>query len=103
MTLYKVAKVDDQQPDSLTAVEVGGTEICLARLGDGTYCALEDLCTHEDIPLSEGTLMGTQVECPAHSSRFSVVDGDVQGLPAIDRAQTYRVVIEGGDVFVDID
>jgi nitrite reductase/ring-hydroxylating ferredoxin subunit len=42
------------------------------------------------------------VECPRHASRFDVRTGKVTGLPAVIPAKTYPVVVENGEVYVEV-
>ena len=102
MARYAVAKIDDLAVDEMKKVVLDGEEICLAHAEDGSYYALSDICTHEEYSLSDGELWGMDVECPAHGSRFNVHTGAVTGLPAVIPARTYRVIVEGDDVYVEI-
>ena len=40
--------------ESLKAVRVDETEICLAHAEDGNFYAINDVCTHENFLLSMG-------------------------------------------------
>lgn len=84
--------------------EVAGAVLCLVRLGDRVY-ALEDRCSHEDVPLSEGEVDvdERQIECPRHGSRFDLVDGTPLSLPAVRPVRTFFVEVEGKDVFVMVE
>ncbi|MDT7763563.1 MAG: 3-phenylpropionate/trans-cinnamate dioxygenase ferredoxin component, partial [Mycobacterium sp.] len=62
---------------------------------------ISDLCSHEEIELSDGELDGEDVECPAHGSRFNVRTGEVSGLPAEDPVATYPVTVEEGKIIID--
>jgi len=73
----------------------------LARLASGEVFAISDLCSHEDIELSDGDLDGEDVECPAHGSRFNVRTGEVSGLPAEEPVATYPVTVVDGQIVVD--
>ncbi len=69
------------------------------RTGAGVsarYCAVEDLCTHAAIPLSEGSLEGCVVECSVHGARFDVSDGSVVRRPALRPLCTFPVSDELG-------
>jgi 3-phenylpropionate/trans-cinnamate dioxygenase ferredoxin subunit len=65
--------------------------------------ALEDVCSHEEIPLSEGEIDGTTIECWLHGSRFDLHTGQPTGLPATRPVPTYPTRIEGGDVYVRLN
>jgi 3-phenylpropionate/trans-cinnamate dioxygenase ferredoxin component len=100
MTRHLVAKIDDLEVDTMQKVIVDGEEICLAHAEDGEYYAIGDICTHEEYSLSDGELWGLDVECPAHGSRFCLLDGSVTGFPAVIPAKAYQVEIDGHDVYI---
>jgi len=102
MTRARVAAVSEIAPGSLHACVAGGTSICLARTSEGAFYALRDLCSHEQTPLSDGDLVGDQVECPLHGSRFDLATGEPTELPAWEPVQTFPVVVDGDDVLVDV-
>ncbi|MDT7720221.1 MAG: 3-phenylpropionate/trans-cinnamate dioxygenase ferredoxin component [Mycobacterium sp.] len=85
----------------LMRVEANGAPVCLVRLASGEVFAISDLCSHEEIELSDGELDGEDVECPAHGSRFNVRTGEVSGLPAEDPVATYPVTVEEGKIIID--
>jgi 3-phenylpropionate/trans-cinnamate dioxygenase ferredoxin subunit len=97
-----VAAVDEVPVDSLKRVEAAGLPICLAHAEDGSFYAINDVCTHEEYSLCEGELWGLEVECPQHSSRFDLRSGAVRGLPAVIPVETYPVSVEDGQVFVEV-
>lgn len=84
-----------------TAVEVEGNRIALFNL-DGDVFAIDDACTHEGAPLSEGTVQGDEVVCPECGSRFSVMSGEARGLPAMEDVTSYEVRVTDDDVEVEI-
>lgn len=102
MAKHVVGKVDDLEPDTMRKVVLDGEEICLAHAEDGNYYAIGDICSHEEYNLSDGELWGLDVECPAHGSRFNLVTGQVDALPATQPVRTYRVTLEGDDVYVEL-
>ncbi|MGE0304433.1 MAG: non-heme iron oxygenase ferredoxin subunit [Acidimicrobiia bacterium] len=71
---------------------------------DGEIFATADLCTHDRSSLSqEGYLDGDQVECGWHMAKFCVRDGAVTAPPATEPLDTYRVCVDGADVYVVVD
>lgn len=96
----RVASGADIPDETALLVEVDGTPICLARSGGRLY-AVGGLCTHADVPLSEGDVEDGTVECWLHGSRFDLATGAPTGLPATVPVATYAVMTEGGDVLVD--
>jgi 3-phenylpropionate/trans-cinnamate dioxygenase ferredoxin component len=100
MGKHRVATIQDLPVGQLARVEADGVGICLAHTSDGSIYAINDTCTHEETSLSEGDLMGYEVECPSHMSTFDVRTGAVIEPPAPDAVQTYPVEVVGNDVYV---
>ena len=83
-------------------VELDGLPVCLARVQGHVY-AIQDVCSHAEIPLSEGELEGTTVECWLHGSRFDLTTGKPIGLPATEPVPIYETTIEDGTVLVRLE
>ncbi len=97
-----VASVVDVPPGELKAVATRRVGIVLANV-DGDIYALEDRCSHQDYPLSAGTLEDGQLECPFHGARFDARTGRATGLPAVAPVRSFPVEVRGGSVFVRLD
>ncbi|HEX3960790.1 MAG TPA: non-heme iron oxygenase ferredoxin subunit [Trebonia sp.] len=102
MTKCLVARLTELKENSLKHVEAEGVPICLARLEDGEVYAINGICSHEQIELSDGMLDDDVVECPLHGSCFNVRTGAVEGLPATEPVATYPVSVEDGEIFVEV-
>ena len=80
--------------------KTNGERICLVNVG-GRITALSDVCSHQDFPLSEGTVLPTgELECVWHGARFDPATGAARQLPACDPVPVYEVRIEDGRVLV---
>ena len=98
----KVAKLSELPEEGAVRVVVGSTPVCLARSG-GEVFAVNDVCSHADVSLSEGDVEDGTVECWLHGSRFDLRTGRPTGLPATKPVATYPVTIEGDDVIVAVE
>jgi 3-phenylpropionate/trans-cinnamate dioxygenase ferredoxin subunit len=83
-------------------VEFGSEPVCIVHT-EGEVFAIRDVCSHADVPLSEGDIEGTTVECWLHGSRFDLRTGKPTGLPATVPVPVYVTQIEGGDVLVRLE
>ena len=81
--------------DTMTCVELDGTDVLLARV-DGKLLAVDDICTHEDASLSSGVLRGDRVRCPLHGSWFCLRTGEPLDEPADEALQRYYVRVKNG-------
>ena len=97
----KVASVSNVRPGQATCAEVEGHAIGIFNV-DGTYYAVDNICTHAGGPLSEGFIEGGQVECPWHGARFDVKSGKALSAPAIEEVKTYPVRVNGPDIEVEL-
>ncbi len=75
--------------------------VSIARV-DGTLYAFDDLCTHEQCPLSAGLLTGTTLMCQFHGSQFDITSGAVLRGPASDALATYDVQEKDGKIQVRV-
>jgi 3-phenylpropionate/trans-cinnamate dioxygenase ferredoxin subunit len=97
----RVAAVADCPSGGLKSVAAGGEQLVLANV-DGDVYALLDQCSHEEYPLSDGDLEGTDLVCMYHGARFDVCTGKNKGLPAIRPVRSFPVDIREGDVYVEV-
>jgi 3-phenylpropionate/trans-cinnamate dioxygenase ferredoxin component len=79
-----------------------GRALCVARTG-GRLHAVDDVCSHADVALSDGEVEDGMIECWLHGSRFDLTTGRPIGLPATQPVATYPVKNDGGDVLVAIE
>lgn len=98
----KVAKASDIADRCAKCVEIRGRSIALFNLG-GEFFAIDDCCSHEEAPLSEGTIEGDEVECPWHAARFNIKTGEALGPPAYENVATFRVRVTADDLEVELD
>jgi len=87
--------------DGALGVEVGGVPVAIVRAG-GEVFAIRDVCSHEEVPLSEGEVYDQTVECWLHGSCFDLRSGKPTGPPATKAVPVYQVKIDGDDVCVAI-
>ncbi len=97
----KVAELNRCPPGNLLGVVVGKTQIVLANV-DGDVYALEDRCSHQDFPLSDGELEDNQLECIYHGAAFDVCTGRATQLPAIRPVTSFAIEVRDQEIFVQI-
>ena len=91
----------DVPDDGALGLEIDGLPVAVVRTG-GEGFALQDVCSHEEVPLSEGEIYDHTVECWLHGSCFDLRTGSPTGPPATEPVPVYAVKISGGDVYVDL-
>ena len=98
-----VARFDDLALGTATKVDVNGIAVALVRIGDDVY-AIGDTCSHANVSLSDGEVWcdEKQLECPRHSSAFSLETGVPVTLPATQPVPVFDVTVVNGDVVVEV-
>ncbi|MBI3522589.1 MAG: non-heme iron oxygenase ferredoxin subunit [Chloroflexi bacterium] len=90
------------KPGEVAVVEVAGRSLALGHLIDGTWGAIDNVCTHDGGTLGEGELDDRCVECPRHGARFDIFTGEVRAMPAVFPVNAYPVRVRDGKVEVDL-
>jgi len=98
----KVAQLSQLEPGQRKLVRAQGQEIALFNI-KGTVYALNNSCPHSTGPLIEGRLHQTTLTCPWHGARFNVTTGQCLGGPATTDASAYTVMIDGDNIFLEVD
>ena len=101
-TFLAVAREDEVPAGEVRIVEANGKSLCLGHCADGSWGAIDNVCTHDGGVLGEGELDDCQVECPRHGARFELLTGRVTSLPAVFPVNAYPVRIVDGRVEVDV-
>ena len=97
-----VARTDDVPENGTCGVMAGELAIALIRSGGEVY-ALEDCCSHEEFPLSDGEVEAGEITCLLHGARFDLATGQPRALPAVMPVRRFDVRIEGDEIQVDLD
>jgi nitrite reductase/ring-hydroxylating ferredoxin subunit len=97
-----VGSVGDVPVGTLRGVDANGTAIVLANV-DGAICALQDRCSHEEYPLSDGELDGGDIICSYHGARFDACTGARKALPAVLPVLAFPVDVRDGEIYVEVD
>jgi 3-phenylpropionate/trans-cinnamate dioxygenase ferredoxin component len=97
----EVATLSELPDPSSQLVEVGDALVVLIHAA-GHFYALDDVCTHDGGPLSEGPIdaAGLTIACPRHGAKFRLTDGAAQTMPATKSTRSHEVRIEGETILV---
>jgi len=95
----RVCSIADVTEGQALHVEVDDVPVAVVHT-DGQFYAIHDVCSHAEVPLSEGEIEGCTIECWLHGSRFDLRTGEPTGLPATEPVAVYPVRLEGNDILV---
>ncbi|MBA3021518.1 non-heme iron oxygenase ferredoxin subunit [Propionicimonas sp.] len=103
MSFVRACALADVPVGTVLAVEVAGRDsIAIANTTGGLF-AIRDVCSHAEIPLSDGEIDGCTLECEAHGSRFDLRTGNPLDPPAVMPVPIYPVRTDGTNIFIDPD
>ncbi|MBA0050456.1 non-heme iron oxygenase ferredoxin subunit [Streptomyces sp. AJS327] len=97
----RAASLSELEEDLPKRVELDGVPVSVVRT-EGSVFAINDICSHANVALSEGEVENCQIECWLHGSRFDLRTGEPSGPPAVRPVPVYPVKIEGDDVLVSV-
>ncbi len=100
MAFVRVCAPDEVPTDEALAVTVGDLELAIAREGD-EFFAVQNLCSHAAVALSEGEVEDCQIECWLHGSRFDLRTGKPTGFPATEPISVFPAEVRADGVYVD--
>ena len=101
MAFERVCAADEVPTDEALGVRVGDLDVAVARDGD-EFFAVQDLCSHAAVALSEGEVADCQIECWLHGSRFDLRTGKPTGLPATEPVSVFATEVRADGVYVDV-
>jgi 3-phenylpropionate/trans-cinnamate dioxygenase ferredoxin subunit len=98
----RVASVDEISDPGSLLVEVDERLIVVFRIGSDFY-AIDDVCTHDGGPLSEGEMENHWIACPRHGARFDIRTGAALSMPATQPTVAHEAKLEGNEIFVKVN
>jgi 3-phenylpropionate/trans-cinnamate dioxygenase ferredoxin subunit len=98
----KVATRSEIPPGGKLLAEIDGRAIAVFNC-EGSYYAIDDVCTHDGGPLAEGEFEGCEVRCPRHGARFDVRTGRALSFPAIEPVAAHQVELRGDEILVALE
>lgn len=95
-----VCDPDDIDPEDLIRFDHAGSSYAVYRAPDGRFYATAGRCTHEDVHLCDGLVMGHIIECPRHNGQFDYRTGAARRAPACADLKTYPAELRDGQVMI---
>lgn len=95
----KAAKTTDLADPGQLLAEVDDRVVVVFRVGNEYFC-LDDVCTHDGGPLSDGSLDDHTIACPRHGAKFDIRTGKALTMPATVATAAHEVKIDGDDILV---
>jgi len=94
--------LSELEPETPLRVVLGDVPVSIV-LAEGEVYAINDICSHANVSLSEGEVEDCSIECWLHGSSFDLRTGKPNSLPATKPVPVYPVRVEGDDVLVSVN
>lgn len=102
MSWIDALALDDIDADDLTRFDHGGKTYAVYRTADDAVFCTDGLCTHQQVHLSGGLLIGFEIECPKHNGRFDIRTGEAKCRPVSRPLATWPTRVEAGRIWIDL-
>jgi 3-phenylpropionate/trans-cinnamate dioxygenase ferredoxin component len=96
-----VCNADELPEEELIEFEHGDEVYVVCHTPSGFH-ATHGLCTHEQVRLCDGMVIGEILECPRHQGRFHIPSGAAKSAPVCDALRTFPTKVEKGKVFLGL-
>jgi 3-phenylpropionate/trans-cinnamate dioxygenase ferredoxin component len=103
MQWISACALDDIDPEDLIRFDHGSRTFAIYRDEGGAVFATDGLCTHEQVHLCQGLVMGDEIECPKHNGRFNYKTGEARRLPCVTALKTHPVRVVGDRVEIGLE
>lgn len=94
----EIASVDDFKESDRLEVFIDDIPVLLLHVGE-QYFAIEDVCTHDGQPLTDGCIEDGAIICPRHGARFDLQSGRALCMPATKPVRTFEVEVRDQKIF----
>ncbi|RTE02066.1 MocE family 2Fe-2S type ferredoxin [Paenibacillus whitsoniae] len=99
----EACETEDIEAEDVIRFDFGNRTFAIYRSAKGEFFATDGFCTHENIHLSDGLVMGEIIECPKHNGRFNYMTGEPKKRPACKHLMTYPVKVDDGKVWIKLE
>ncbi len=99
---HDLGPVEDLGKHPLQQLAIGRTRLALSYI-NGEFGCVSGACNHAGGPLGDGRLDGEYILCPWHNYKFHRRTGEGEPGYEDDRVPSYRLKVEDGHLFVDLE
>jgi nitrite reductase/ring-hydroxylating ferredoxin subunit len=95
-----VCRASDVPDSGGLRVEISGMNPLAVFRSGSEYFVTDDTCTHGSASLSDGEVVGYEIECPFHFGAFDLRSGKPTASPCSVPLQTYKTELRDGSIYI---
>ena len=92
----------DIEAEDLIRFDHAGATYAIYHCPDGQFYATAGLCSHEQVHLCNGLVMGNLIECPKHNGQFDYRTGEAKRAPVCINLKTFKTRVDGDQVYIEV-
>lgn len=100
--MERVIGTDELKPGDRSSVFVDDIPALVVRIGD-EYHVIEDVCSHDGQPLTDGPIVDCTIACPRHGAQFDLKTGEALCMPATKGIRTFKTEIKDNAVWAELN
>ncbi|MFO0975684.1 MAG: non-heme iron oxygenase ferredoxin subunit [Planctomycetaceae bacterium] len=99
--MERVIGLDELQSGDRRSVFVDDIPALAIRIAD-QYFVIEDVCSHDGQPLTDGLIQDCAIVCPRHSAKFDLKTGKALCMPATEAIRVFKTEVRDGAVWAGL-
>ena len=99
--MERVIGLDELQSGDRQSVFVDDIPALAIRIAD-QYFVIEDVCSHDGQPLTDGLIQDCAIVCPRHSAKFDLKTGKALCMPATEAIRVFKTEVRDGAVWAGL-
>lgn len=99
--MERVIGLDELQSGGRRSVFVDDIPALAIRIAD-QYFVIEDVCSHDGQPLTDGAIQDCAIVCPRHSAKFDLKTGKALCMPATEAIRVFKTEVRDGAVWAGL-
>ena len=97
----EVCHINEIDKEDVIRLDYNEKTFAIYKTKDLNIYATDGMCTHGKTHLSNGLVIGDQIECPKHNGRFNIKDGTVRRPPVCLGLQIYETKITDNIIWIN--
>ena len=98
----RACATDEIDKEDLIRFDYAGSTYAIYHSPEGDFFATAGKCTHEEVHLCDGLVLGHLIECPKHNGQFDYRTGEAKRAPVCINLKTFKTKVEGARVYIEV-